>query len=80
MSPRRKKEKKLRRPEMRRMTGEELRAWRLRHGLTQAELAWLLGVSQSAVGKWETGDRKIPPFLSFTLSCLERELFEEGTP
>ncbi len=80
MSPRRKKERKLKRPEMRRLSGEELRAWRKKHGLTQAELAWLLGVSQSAIGKWETGDRKIPPFLSFTLSCLEREFLEGGHP
>ncbi|HFC97509.1 MAG TPA: XRE family transcriptional regulator [Thermosulfurimonas dismutans] len=65
---------------MRRLSGEELRAWRKKHGLTQAELAWLLGVSQSAIGKWETGDRKIPPFLSFTLSCLEREFLEGGHP
>lgn len=35
--------------------GERLKAARIEKGLTQTDLAKLLGVGQSAVGKWERG-------------------------
>lgn len=35
----------------------EVRAWRVRSRLSQAELAQLLGVSSPAVSRWETGQR-----------------------
>ena len=76
MSPRRKKEKKLKRPSMRRLSPEELRAWRRRHGLTQQELGWLLGMSRDAISNWETGRRKIPLYLSLLLDVLEKHLKE----
>ena len=62
---------------MRRLSGEELRAWRKKHGLTQAELAWLLYVSRDAVSNWETERRKIPPYISYVLRKLEEEGFLE---
>lgn len=39
------------------MTGEEIRARRLRLGLTQAGLANVLGISVRTVEKWEQGTR-----------------------
>jgi transcriptional regulator with XRE-family HTH domain len=38
-----------------------LRAWRLRHGMTQIELAKLLDIHQSNITFWETGVRALPP-------------------
>ena len=57
----------------RRMTPEELKAFRRKHGLSQEDLARLLGIEQSAVSHWETGRRKIPPYLFELLVCLEKE-------
>lgn len=39
------------------MDGAELRAWRLRHGITQAALAFYLGASQSLISRIERGER-----------------------
>jgi len=79
MSPRPKKEKKLTRPPMRRLSPEELRAWRLTHGLTQQELAWLLGLNHhSTISRWESGTHSIPPYLSLVLDVLEKHLEEGG--
>jgi len=75
--PAAKKEKKLTRPPLRRLTGEELRAWRKRHGLTQQELAWLLGLSREAISNWERGTRTIPPYLCLVLDVLEKHLAEQ---
>ena len=79
MSPRPKKEKKLKRPKLRRLSPEELRAWRLKHNLTQQELAWLLGMSHhSTISRWESGTHTIPPYLSLLLDVLEKHLREGG--
>lgn len=37
------------------MFAEQIRAFRKKSGMTQAELAQYMGLSQQAVGKWETG-------------------------
>jgi transcriptional regulator with XRE-family HTH domain len=37
-----------------------LRAWRLRHGMTQGELAKMLNIHTSNLTYWETGRRPIP--------------------
>lgn len=37
------------------MTGDEMRAWRQRHGLTQAQAADVLGVTPECVAGWERG-------------------------
>ncbi len=57
----------------RRMTPEELRAFRKKHGLSQRDLAELLGVSAGTVADWETGRNRIPRYLHFVLNCLEKE-------
>ena len=75
MSPARKPKRELKRPPLRRMSGEELRAWRIKHDLSQAELAELLGLHQTAISHWESGKRKIPDYLSLLLLFLEKEGF-----
>lgn len=55
------------------MTGPELRAWRDRWQYNQAQLARALGVQPLAVTRWESGARKIPPYLPLALKTLERE-------
>ncbi|WP_324779756.1 helix-turn-helix transcriptional regulator [Thiobacillus sedimenti] len=39
---------------------ERIKALRLRRGLTQQQLAFFVGVSQTAVAAWENGKRAIP--------------------
>jgi transcriptional regulator with XRE-family HTH domain len=41
------------------MTGKTLRQKRTQLGLTQAQLAKKLGVTVTAVARWERGERKI---------------------
>ena len=65
--------RKLKTPPLRRLTPEELREWRIRYDLTQDELAKLIGVSQKTVSHWETGARKIPPYLVLLLEYLKKE-------
>jgi transcriptional regulator with XRE-family HTH domain len=55
------------------MQPSELIKWRKAHGLTQAELALMLGVASNTVYRWEAGTRTIPPFLRVTLKCLDLE-------
>ena len=57
-------------PPLKPMTPEELREWRTSRGLTQKQLAELLGVKQSSVSRWEDGKRKIPPFLKLALEKI----------
>ena len=71
--PAKRPKKKMKKPPLRRMSGEELRNWRLKHDLSQQELAELLGVSQKAISHWERGERKIPLYLAFLLEVLEKE-------
>jgi DNA-binding transcriptional regulator YiaG len=54
--------------------GNEVRAWRTAHGLSQARLAQLLGVQWLAVQRWEAGSRGVPPFLHLALKQLDQEL------
>jgi repressor LexA len=56
------------------MTSEDLKHWRRRWGLTQVELAKLLGTYQVTVARWETGMRKIPFLLPLALEALERRM------
>lgn len=57
------------------MTAAALRAARRRLRLSQTELAELLGVSQSQLSRWETGERPIPyaEWLAARLLEIERE-------
>jgi transcriptional regulator with XRE-family HTH domain len=53
------------------MTGEALKRRRKAFGLTQAELAKKLGVSWSAVARWETGQRRVPRMAEILLGYIE---------
>ena len=53
------------------VTSEELIVWRKKHGLTQIELAKMLGVTKPCISMWESGKRHIPSFLHLALKCLK---------
>ena len=74
MSPARKPRRELPKPPLRRMSGEELRAWREKYNLTQQELAFLLGVRHSTISRWETEKHPIPGYLSLLLECIEEKI------
>ena len=56
------------------MKAKELTDWREGQGLTQGELAKLLGVHTITVNRWENQAREIPPFLPLALETIERKL------
>ena len=60
------------------MTGQELKKWRRKWGLSQEELAKHLGVIRFSVSRWETGARAIPSFLPLALEALENRMEKGG--
>jgi predicted transcriptional regulator len=58
------------------MTGEDLKIWRKSWGITQVDLAKMLGTYQVTIARWETGARKIPFLLPLALEALENRLKE----
>lgn len=58
------------------MTGNELKLWRKRWGITQVDLARTLGTYQVTIARWETGARKIPFLLPLALEALEHWMKE----
>lgn len=44
------------------MTGLDIASMRERLGLTQTQLASILGVHYVTVSRWETGHYKVPPY------------------
>ena len=60
------------------MTGQELKEWRRKRGLTQMDLARRLGVIRLTVARWETGTRAIPSFLPLALEALENRMAKGG--
>lgn len=62
------------------MTAKELKLWRKEWGITQVELARMLGTYQVTVARWETGARKIPFLLPLAIEALENRIRQaEGT-
>ena len=54
-----------------------MKAWREQHGLTQAQLARLLGVDQMTISRWERGaSKRAAPgrLLELALKRLDDEL------
>jgi len=60
------------------MTGEDLKNWRKRWGITQIELARLLGTYQETISRWEREKRGIPSHLSLALEALEHRMMKGG--
>jgi len=56
------------------MTGNELKEWRKKYGLTQVELSKHLNVAWSTVARWEIEVRKTPPLLPLALEAIENRL------
>ena len=59
--------------------GMDLKAWREAHGLTQSQLARLLGVESVTISRWERGAvRRGAPgeLLELALAELDRRLTE----
>lgn len=48
--------------------------WRKRTGLTQAKIAEILNVSISTVKKWESGLRKLPPYIGLLMAAIDKGL------
>jgi transcriptional regulator with XRE-family HTH domain len=55
------------------MKAADLKAWRDRHGMSQIELAKLLGMHVVTIARWETDARAIPALLPLALRTIERE-------
>lgn len=59
-----------------------IRELRQQRGITQAQLAALVGVQQNTASQWETGDRRPPsiilPRLADALGCTIDELYVRG--
>lgn len=53
------------------MTGEELRTRRKRLGVTQTELAKMLGVTGNTIARWERDEVAPPSLLGLALEALE---------
>lgn len=47
-------------PYDREATGSRLREFRVRQGKTQADVAWMSGITQAALSNYENGKRDIP--------------------
>jgi predicted transcriptional regulator len=58
------------------MGRNELKLWRKKWGITQVELARMLGTYQVTIARWETGSRKIPFLLPLALEALENRMKE----
>jgi transcriptional regulator with XRE-family HTH domain len=59
------------------MTGQDLKNWRNKWGITQIELARLLGTYQETISRWERDKRGIPSHLFLALEALENRMKEE---
>jgi DNA-binding transcriptional regulator YiaG len=58
------------------MTGDELKTFREKVGLSQDQLAKELKVARNTVSRWELEERKIPEFLYLALQTIERNLIK----
>jgi transcriptional regulator with XRE-family HTH domain len=56
------------------MKGDQLKAFRTRHKMTQAELGKHLGTTGNTIARWERDEMSIPPHLDLALKGLEVEL------
>ena len=60
------------------LSASEVRDLRAKHGLTQRQLAALIGASQATVASWESGVRKPSGLACFALSHVSTALIAAG--
>jgi transcriptional regulator with XRE-family HTH domain len=60
------------------MTGQDLKNWRKKWGITQIELARLLGTFQETISRWEREKRGIPSHLFLAIEALEHRIIKEA--
>jgi predicted transcriptional regulator len=60
------------------MGGEDLKNWRRKWGISQADLARILRTYQVTISRWETGARNIPFLLPLALEALENRMKKGG--
>ncbi len=62
------------------MSPSQIQAWRHEHGLTQRQLAHLVGAGLSTVKGWEGGYHPAPPLLPIALGWYETmKRYQDGT-
>ena len=59
------------------MEGKELKSKREKMGLTQTELADILGVKMNTVYRWESGILTVPKSIELAMETVERKSSEE---
>lgn len=57
-----------------------MKEWRLRHEITQKELAKILRTTNVSVARWETGVSPVPTYLDLALAEVERRLVVNPMP
>lgn len=62
------------------MTGNDLKQWRERVGMSQRALARKLDVHVMTVSAWERGFQAMPPYLHLALLGLEHHQTEAKKP
>lgn len=62
------------------MEGNELKAKRENLGLTQTELADILGVKMNTVYRWESGILTVPKSIELAMETVERKHKKNGKP
>jgi DNA-binding XRE family transcriptional regulator len=56
----------------------DLRRWRTRHGLTQADAAEVVGVHERSWRKWELEERAIPKMLALLVNQSDTSDTDQG--
>ena len=56
------------------MKGKELKARRAALGMTQVQLAEVLGVQPNTVARWENGVLAVPKLVALAMDTVERTL------
>lgn len=62
------------------MTPDDLRSFRVRHQLPQAQMADILEISRHAVMEWQAGSRPIPAWLGLALAAYDLGLAPYEAP